>query len=236
MMTTMIAKNRNPSTGAAFTLVELLVVIAIIGTLAVLIFAGTSRLIENSRKVKCLAQFRDFQVGMTLFEGDYQRPPVPANKRDTGWDTIYGNPNPLYHNDFLVSVLAGEDKDYPYMGDVSFSAKQTNPRGESYMTFPLAPDKRGGVGTDGILYDPWGREIMVAVNSFNAPGMTLRDFKNGENDRRLHTWGLAEYTETKPKEQSFVFWSYGKDGKKGKNAANYGDVVPLAGSDDVISW
>jgi hypothetical protein len=104
------------------------------------------------------------------------------------------------------------------------------------MVFPLAPDKKSGVGSDGILYDPWGREIMVAVNSFNAPGQTLRDFKSGENDRRLHTWGLAEYKETKPREQSFVFWSYGKDGKKGKNAPGPGDVVPLKGSDDVISW
>jgi hypothetical protein len=74
------------------------------------------------------------------------------------------------------------------------------------------------------------------VNSFNAPGMTLRDFNTGQNDRRLHTWGLAEYKETKPKEQSFVFWSYGKDGKKGKNAKSLADVVALSGSDDVISW
>jgi prepilin-type N-terminal cleavage/methylation domain-containing protein len=236
MMSSMISKSRKPSARMGFTLVELLVVIAIIAVLAVLAATGANRFIEGGRKVKCLAQFRDFQVGMTLFEGDYQRPPVPANKKDTGWDTIYGNPNPLYHNDFLVSVLAGEDKEYPYLGNVSFSAKQTNPRGESYMVFPLAPDKKSGVGSDGILYDPWGREIMVAVNSFNAPGQTLSDFKNGENDRRLHTWGLAEYKETKPREQSFVFWSYGKDGKKGKNAPGPGDVVPLKGSDDVISW
>jgi prepilin-type N-terminal cleavage/methylation domain-containing protein len=236
MMTVMTSKTRNSFARNAFTLVELLVVIAIIGVLATLSFLGTNRMIENGRKVKCLAQFRDFNVGMTLFEGDYQKPPIPANKKDNGYDTIYGDPNPLYHNDFLVSVLAGEDKDYPYKGDVSFSAKQTNPRGESYMTFPLASDKKSGVGPDGILYDPWGREIMVAVNCLNAPDAELKDFSGGLNDRRLHTWGLAEYKETKPRDQSFVFWSYGKDGKKGKNAPGYGDVVPLAGSDDVISW
>jgi hypothetical protein len=61
-------------------------------------------------------------------------------------------------------------------------------------------------------------------------------FNNGQNDLRLHTWGLAEYKETKPTEQIYVFWSYGKDKKKGKNGPNYGAVVAYAGSDDVISW
>ena len=79
---------------------------------------------------------------------------------------------------------------------------------------------------------------MVAINGFksNNGSDTLVSFNNGQNDKRLHTWGLAEYKETKPKEQSYVFWSYGKDKKKGRNGPNYGSVVALAGSDDVISW
>ena len=231
--------HRKPATipTRGFTLVELLVVIAIVAVLAVLSFVGSSRLIEGGRKVKTMAQFRDFQVGMSLFEVDYLKPPIPKSKRDTGWDTIYGDPGGHYGTQFLVSALAGEDKDYPYVGE-NFSSKEVNPRNEAYMVFPLAPDKKGGVGPDGRLYDPWGGEIMVAINGFKStnPGHLLVDFNGGQNDRRLHTWGLAEYTETKPKDQSYVFWSYGKDRKKGKNAANYGDVVPLAGSDDVISW
>ncbi len=219
-----------------FTLVELLVVIAIIAVLAVLSVLGANHFIESGRKVQAMAQFRDFQVGMTLFEGDYQKPPIPSNKRDTGYDTIYGDPGGNYTNQFLVSVLAGEDKDYPY-GGISFSAQETNPRNESYMVFPFSPNNKLGVGKDGKLYDPWGREIMVAVNSsIPSTDGELVDFNGGQNDRRLHTWGLAEYTETKPKEQTYVFWSYGKDGKKGKNNPNVGAVVPLQGSDDVISW
>ena len=220
-----------------FTLVELLVVISIIAVLAALVTMVASRSIESGRKVQALAQFRDFQVGMTLFETDYLRPPIPQSKRDTGWDTIYGDPGGNYTNQFLVAALAGDDKDYPYKGD-NFSTKEVNPKSESYMTFPYNPKNKGGVGTDGKLYDPWGREIMVAINGMrsNNDGDELVDFNDGRNDRRLHTWGLAEYTETKPKEQSFVFWSYGKDGKKGKGAPNIQSVVPLTGSDDVISW
>lgn len=220
-----------------FTLVELLVVIGIVIVLAVLVTTGASRFIENGRKVKAIAQFRDFQVGMGLFETDYQKPPIPKSKRDTGWDTIYGDPGGNYSNQFLVSALAGEDKDFPYKGE-SFSSKDVNPRNESYMSFPFTADNKYGVGKDGRLYDPWGGEVMVAINGFksNQSNSILMDFNNGQNDRRLHTWGLAEYKETKPKEQSYVFWSYGKDRKKGKKAPNNQNVVALAGSDDVISW
>ena len=225
---------------AGFTLVELLVVILVVVVLALLITTGTNRVIENSRKVKAMSQFRDFQVGIGLFEVDYQKPPIPKSKRDTGWDTIYGDPGGTYSTQFLISALAGEDKDYPYVGE-NFSSQEVNPRNESYMTFPFAPDNKGGVGKDGRLYDPWGGEVIVAINGFKStrPDDELVDFNSnqpGRNDRRLHTWGLAEYTETKPKEQSYVFWSYGKDGKKGRNAADNGQVVPLTGSDDVISW
>lgn len=133
----------------------------------------------------------------------------------------------------MVAALAGEDKDFPYPGE-NFSARGANPRSEPYMVFPFSANDKNGVGPDGKLYDPWGREVMVAINGFAAPGRTLVAFSKGESDRRLDTRGLAEYTETKPLEQAYVFWSYGKDGKKGKGG-NSGDIVPYAGSDDVIS-
>lgn len=220
-----------------FTLVELLVVIAIVVVLATLVTLGANRFIEGGRKVQAMAQFRDFQVGLSLFESDYQKPPIPQSKRDTGYDTIYGDPNGTYGTQFLVSALAGEDKDYPYVGE-NFSTRDVNPRNESYMTFRFAPDNRNGVGNDGRLYDPWGGELMVAINGFksNSSQDNLVAFNEGRSDRRLHTWGLAEYTDTKPKEQPYVFWSYGKDGKKGKGSPDKQAVVPLAGSDDVISW
>lgn len=149
---------------AGFTLVELLVVIAIIAVLAVLSFFGATRFIEKGRTVQALAQFRDFEVGMKMFELDYTKPPIPQTKRDTGWDTIYGDPGGSYSNQFLVSALAGEDKDFPYK-DENFSAKDVNPRSEAYMTFPLSMNQKSGVGADGKLYDPWGGEVMVAIHS-----------------------------------------------------------------------
>lgn len=223
---------KNP--GRGFTLVEMLIVVVIIIILAVLGFTGAGRLIENARKTQALSQFRDFNVGMTMIQTDYNRIPLPETKRQDGWDTIYGDPGGTYANDFFVSVLAGEDKSFPYDG--GFQTKDVNPRLEVYMSFPMAPDNRGGVGKDGRLYDPWGHQVMIAVNGHQARNKTIVEFNSGSNDRRLHTWGLAEYTETKPGNEDFVFWSYGKDGKKGKNNPNNQAVVSLKNSDDMISW
>lgn len=233
----MTSKKPILSLAPGFTMVELLVVITIIAVLAVLVTLGISRFIESGRKVRTMAQFRDFQVGMSLFESDYRKPPIPQSKRETGWDTIYGDPGGTYSTRFLVSALAGDDKDYPYVGE-NFSSSEVNPRNESYITFPHAPDNKGGVGRDGKLYDPWGRELMVAINGFKSNNSqdNLVAFNEGRNDRRLHTWGLAEYTDSKPKEESYVFWSYGRDGKKGRAFPNNQAVVPGSGSDDVNSW
>ena len=140
---------KNHSKG--FTLVELLVVIAIIAVLAALSIVGAQRFIDKGKKVQAMAQFRDFQIGMALFENDYTKPPIPQSKRDTGWDTIYGDPGGNYSTQFLVSALAGEDKDYPYKGE-NFSSKNANPKGESYMIFKSATaDNKGGVAKNGRL-------------------------------------------------------------------------------------
>lgn len=228
----------NPKTTArGFTLVELLVVVVIIAVLAAVGFLGASSFIEKGRKVQAMAQFKDFQVGMKMFELDYTKPPIPKSKRDTGWDTIYGDAGGNYTNQFLVSALAGEDKDYPFK-DENFSSRDVNPRAEAYMVFPFSAENKNGVGKDGRLYDPWGSEVMIAINGFKSsnPNDTLVNFNNGRNDRRLHTWGLAEYSDTRPREEAYVFWSYGKDKKKGKNGAAPNAKIPLAGSDDLISW
>lgn len=218
-----------------FTLVELLVVFSIVATLAVLGFLGSSRFIERGKKIQAMAQFRDFQIGLAMFEVDYQKPPIPESKQWDGYDTIYGNPNPLYHNGFLIATLVGESKEFAYAGE-TFRVDDVNRLRQSYVQFPFKADNKGGVGKDGNLYDPWGREVIVAVNGFQGRNLDLVDFREGKSDRRLHTWKLAEYTDTKPKDQAYVFWSYGKDGKKGRSAASPGSVVPYGGSDDVVSW
>jgi prepilin-type N-terminal cleavage/methylation domain-containing protein len=154
-----------------FTLVELLVVFGIVATLAVLGFLGSARFIDKGKKVQAMAQFRDFQIGLAMFEVDYQKPPIPESKQWDGYDTIYGNPNPLYHNGFLIAALVGESKDFAYAGE-TFRVDDVNRLKQSYIQFPFKADKKGGVGKDGNLYDPWGREVIVAAMAFKAETST----------------------------------------------------------------
>jgi type II secretory pathway pseudopilin PulG len=226
-----------PSKNAAIglTLVELLTVTGILAVLAVLATFASFRAAENGKKLQAMELFTRFQAGLALFEADYQKPPVPESKLQDGDDTLYGDPGGPYHNSILVAALLGNSKEFQYTGETLDTARMKQ-RLEKYADLPFKADKKGGVGPDGILYDPWGREIVVAVNGFKGQNRALEDFNNGKSDRRLHTAGLGEYTETKPSEQPYVFWSYGKDGKKGNGAPHYGDVVRYKGSDDVISW
>lgn len=221
-----------------FTLVELLVVIAIIAVLALVSFTGARRLIESGKKVQALAQFRNMGTGLSSFESDYNRPPIPSTMRPKGQDALYGDsPNPKYHNGFIVAVLKGDITvaDFSYPGG-TLSVRDVNPRGESYVTMPSVATNKAGVGLDGNLYDPWGKEIMIGINAMKGTDDTavlVDTFPKGVSDRHLDTFGFADYTDTAPKQQSFVLFTYGLDGKKGKVS---GGKTYYTGSDDVISW
>lgn len=220
----------------AFTLVELLVVIAIVAVMVTLSIAGIGKFTEKGRSVQALSQFRSLEVAMKSFDTEVGRPLVPSAERAAGRDTVYGDKGGLYSNDFVVAVLGGgaptqwRSKEYPI--------KEYNPREETYLQLPFSEKARNGIGKDGALYDPWGREVMIAVNALKAPGSDgpLRDSAGGENDRILETYRIGEYEETKPRDQLFVFWSFGKDGKKGDEGHTKTSIVPLTGSDDVVSW
>jgi prepilin-type N-terminal cleavage/methylation domain-containing protein len=237
---------------SGFTLIEILIVIAIIAVLALVAVVGSKGFVEKGRKVQVMAQFRDFEVGLKMYENDYNRPPIPESKRAEGYDTMYGDPGGLYSTSILVVPLAGMKKedfpDFPDHGtDEVFDEDQMNRRAEKYLEFPLSLDNKNGIGfkegsKDGRLYDAWGREVIMVINGGQAMGEGSPPITQGvgpepgKNDTHLETWGFGVYTDTRPGEQSYVFISYGADGKKGKGAKDYWDVVPYSGSDDVISW
>jgi len=205
-----------------FTLIELLIVIVIVAALSSLAFMFGSRAIAKAERVQVIQQMRDVGLGVEAYIVDYRRPPIPESKRLTGWDTIYGDPGGNYGTEALMSALLGEDNDFPTSTDEIFNSRDMNPRQNNYFTPVITYDKRSGVGADdGKLYDSWGRELMFAINT---PPFE-HDFNNGQNDKVLMTWGLAEWSDKKPRNQPYVIWTYGKDGYKADAYAGADDAA-----------
>jgi prepilin-type N-terminal cleavage/methylation domain-containing protein len=216
----------------AFTLVELLVVIAIIAVLAGISVVGISRGMHRARETQTLTQFRDLSVGIQSFIGDYSRPPLTAAARAEGRDEIFGLAGQSESNRLLIGALMPNDSHFE---DIIPDIREINPRLETYFNPPMVNAKRAGLGSDGVLYDPWGKEIIIALN---APPYsdTSTEGNMGVRDELLYTGNAAVYTDYRPRDQEYVMWTYGKDERKGNPASDQDQVVGLAGSDDVISF
>lgn len=219
--------NRNRSRLRGFTLVELLVTIVIIVSLAALTFMFAQRGILKAQQAKTLQQMRDMGLGVEAFSIDYNRPPIPSTKLTVGVDTVYGDPGGLYGSEVIIGTLIGEDTEYSTGTDETFSTRQMNPRGENYITPIIVDDNRAGVGRDdGKFYDSWGNEIMFGINTPPFE-VTENTGSPGVRDKILQTFGLAEWSDKKPRYQNYALWSYGKDGTKAET---------YAGSDDVANF
>jgi len=223
-----------------FTLVELLVVITIVGVLATVAMVGVPRFIDKGKKVNALSQIKDMQLGFEAFESENSgRPLISSERREAGLDTVYGGKGAEYSSAVVVAVLGGKGSNsIRVLEDVD--VKDFCRVEGKYMSFKPTDKKATGVGPDGLLYDPWGKEWMIAVNAFNGPNQPLVDENPttpGKNDKLLYTEGRADYLETKPRDEAFVMWTFGKDGKKGGGeAGGKKKLPPLKGSDDVVSW
>ncbi|BCX49921.1 general secretion pathway protein GspG [Haloferula helveola] len=205
-----------------FTLIELLVVIVIVAALATLAFMFSQRALLKGQKVTVMQQMRDVSTGMEAYSLDYKRPPVPQSRLDTGTDTVYGNPEGEFGSEIIIGALLGENDTYETGTDEIFSAREINPRENQYIAVEIVDDNRGGVGAkDGKFYDLWGNEIMFAINT---PAYREED-NDGRYDKILHTFGLGEWKDKKPRFERYAMWSYGKDGEKGEFYSKSDDVA-----------
>jgi prepilin-type N-terminal cleavage/methylation domain-containing protein len=225
---------RRIQSSKGFTLVELLVVIAIIVTLAAALIMGVRGAMLKAQKTQCLNTMRSVTTGLTAFSFDYGRPPIPTNAPPA--DIVFGKQGGSYRNDYIVAVLEGTEKSFNFEG-VVWDVNLVNPKLEPYTQFERSPTKKNGVyelegdPNSGLLYDPWQKTIMIGIN---VPPY-VEDSAQGVRDKLMFTDGLADYPDTKPREEQFIIWSYGKDGVKG-SAGKAVTNNPYKGSDDVISW
>lgn len=224
-----------------FTLVELLIVIAIILVLSSIIFAVVKRAKLGAEKTQTINTIKSVEIGLAAFQTEYGKPPVPDEILAAGTDLVIGDRGGPYSNAYIVAVLEGLGPNdtsvrFNFAGG-EWRVETVNKKLEAYINFPRTQKKKNGV-YDKIgdpaeleLFDAWGNPLMIALNI--PPFQT--DFQQGVRDRRMFTNSLGEYSDTLPREENSVMWSYGKDGVKG-SAADQGPNPSYKGSDDVISW
>jgi prepilin-type N-terminal cleavage/methylation domain-containing protein len=72
----------------AFTLIELLIVIAIIAILAALLFPVFSRAQAKAQQGACLNNLKELQLGVTLYEGDFDGRYLPYGTGQDIWQGL----------------------------------------------------------------------------------------------------------------------------------------------------
>jgi type II secretory pathway pseudopilin PulG len=230
----------------AFTLIELLTVIGIIAVLMTLLFPAVNAVKENARRMDAKNTCVQIVTAVKQYYQEYGKfPPVaedvatdptnPEAKRDTVvGDDAMSAPlpnNTLFHT--LRAIAKAPNIDHQFnRRRISFfeskavaSVSASKPRNGFY---DRGPD--GGIpapNQDGALYDPWGHQYGVIMDTNYDNRIDLvgfyTDFAGAEAEG-----GLAP-------RQTVGAFSMGKDetlGKRNDRTYKRGTEV----SDDVVSW
>jgi type II secretory pathway pseudopilin PulG len=196
---------------SAFTLIELLVVIAIIIILAGLLFPAFRGVQNQAKRTQAKNDLTQIVTAVNAFYTEYGKYPLATA------DTIYGpDPTGVSSADLFYTLRA--------VATGANAGNATNPRAIVFISPPDVKDPanpRGGIGTDGQYYDPWGTRYNVAIDG---------GYDNQITNPYPDADGSAGAT---PLHLGVIGWSYGADQTKGTQSPaspNYKN------SDDVISW
>jgi prepilin-type N-terminal cleavage/methylation domain-containing protein len=202
----MYRMKKTPWLCAAFTLIELLTVIAIIAVLMGLLFPALNIAKEGARKAQASTDVRSIVSAIKGFQTEYGRYPQPSTNTS---DTIISPAKPNANNS-IMNILR-----------CTGTGSEVNTRQIVYIEPRMAKGNTnvGGIGTDGVFFDPWGMAYGIAMDTNYDGGIKTSD-------------GL-QYTSITTGTLSYgaVAWSFGKDAQPGTK----GDKK-LEGSDDIVSW
>lgn len=223
-----------------FTLIELLVVIGIIGALAALLLPTFARAKQSAKKKVARMDLAQITTAVRQYVQEYQRMPISkmaaASLTPSCPDFTFGTqwPDGTFLNTNKI-ISTGNNKSYQNCNEelmaILCNLDQApnpnhayNPRLIPFLQPRLAPSaQRPGLGSDGVLRDPWGAPYIVTLD-MNADGKCQDGFY---------------YPLTKPTKPLFVndwimAWSFGPDGTAKLDPA----VGPKGGEnkDNILSW
>ncbi len=197
-----------------FTLIELLVVISIIAILMGLLFPAFKGVQDQAKKTQAKNDLTQIVTAINAFYTEYGQYPCGPQ---AGGDA----------NDFFTS----NDNDRKTIMDtlrVPFptTPPAMNPKGVVFLQPPsvkndTAGNRKGGVGSDGIFYDPWGTGYRIRMdNNYNT--LVVNPYTSNAGFSTLNTGVIA--------------WSFGKDGQSQADPGPASDKKTGVNEDDVVSW
>jgi len=217
---------------AAFTLVELLVVMLIMVILMGLLIPVLDKGKNAARKTEAKNDALQIVTAVKHYNTEYGKYPAIDSANSGGSDVLVGDrkagASPKADNNALFYTLRA-------IGKGANSDHKLNPKKIVFFerkaaSDPAAPksgfnDKSGGTGSMGSLYDPWGTQYFIMLDS------------NGDNELDMgQAYSDFSSPDDRPKTGVGVF-SAGKDGVLGDAKNGKGVYKPRQGvSDDVISW
>jgi len=137
------ATGRQP---AAFTLIELLVVIAIIAILAGLGFPALQGALNSGKKAQARNDVQQIAAAVRAYQAEYGRLPSAEVTQDE-YTTAWFQQN----NREIINALIGNNS-------------ELNPRNIVFLDSKRVPGTKGGIGTDGTFYDPWGTPYGIKLD------------------------------------------------------------------------
>jgi prepilin-type N-terminal cleavage/methylation domain-containing protein len=193
-----------------FTLIELLIVITIIAVLAGFLFPAFQGVQERARKVQAKNDLVQIVGALNAFYTEYGQYPCNVQPGDDAAD--YYTANDTDRKKLFDNLRA------PF----PTAPPEFNPKNIAFLQPPVAKDdtagnRKSGVGSDGVFYDPWGFPYRVKMDN-NYNGLLANPYTSGAGFGSINSGVIA--------------LSAGKDGK----APDNGGDKNLKKTDDVISW